>query len=158
MAKHLKDHDLQNSLVDMLDKREEEGKDLPMRVVEEMAKEMAMTPTTTKREASLFGDLESTESLFVPRNEIKSHVRVEFARELGDFAAGSSKRRAEVLAKFGNLLDVDTNKTLAEQAEQVKNVFDTLVNRKGAISDSINQLASEYVNAKTRRERDAIIS
>jgi phage head maturation protease len=156
VAKHLKDHDLQNSLVDMLDKREEEGKDLPMRVVEEMAKEMAMTPTTTKREASLFGDLESTESLFVPRNEIKSHVRMEFARELGDFAAGSSKRRAEVLAKFGNLLDVDTNKTLAEQAEQVKNVFDTLVNRKGAISDSINQLASEYVNAKTRRERDAI--
>src|SRR5262249_37327612 len=95
-------------------------------------------------------------SLFVPRAEIKAHVRSEMAKEAGDFAAVASKRRAERVAGAGNVLDVDRNKEMATQAERAKNVFDHLVNRKGMISDAVNDAALAYAKAKTKRERDAV--
>jgi hypothetical protein len=156
VAKHLENHDLQDKLFGLLDKREEAGKDLSPRIVEEMAREMAATPTTKQTEATLFGDIESEESLFVPRNELKAHIRGELAREAGDFAAVASKRRAERVAGAGNVLDVERNKALAQDATQGKNYFDTLVNRKGPISDAINNAAADYAKGKTRSQRDAV--
>lgn len=156
IAKHLGDHALQDQLVKLLDKREDEGKDLSLRIIEEMALEMAETPTTEKTEASLFGDITSEESLFVERNEIKGHVRGELAREVNDFLAVASRRRAERVSGAGNVLDTEANRKIAEESDRVRNVFNTLVNRRGDISDAINAAAADYSKAKTKRERDAI--
>lgn len=155
VARYLPDHDLQDQLFGLLDKREESGKDLSLKVIEEMAREMAETPKHTTSAASLFGNIESEESLFVQRNEVKAHVRNEMAREVNDFLAVSSKRRAERVGSAGNVLDVEKNREIAQKAEQAKNTFDQLVNRKGAVSDAINQAAADYASAKTKRERDA---
>jgi hypothetical protein len=155
VAKHLPDHALQDQLFGLLDKREDEGKDLSLRTIEEMAREMAATPTHTRKEASLFGDIESEESLFVPRNELKGHVRAELSKEVNDFLAVASERRAGRVAGAGNVLDVEKNRQIAEQAARVRNVFDTLVNRKGEISDAINDAAGKLAAAKTKRDRDA---
>lgn len=156
VAKHLGDHDLQSQLFRLLDKREDEGKDISPKTIEEMAREMAATPTATKTESSLFGDIESEESLFVPRNELKAHVRNEISRQVNDFLAVASKRRAERVGKAGNVLDTDANKEIADESARVRNVFDTLVNRKGPISEAINQGAANYAAAKTKKDRDAI--
>lgn len=156
IAKHLDNHDLQDKLAYLLAKREDDGKETSTRVVEEMAREMASTPTTTKTESTLWGDIESEESLFVERNELKSHVRNELAREVNDFLAGASKRRAEKLQAKGNVLHTEANKNAADQADRVRNVYNQLVNRKGGISDSINEAAAEYAKAKTKKERDAV--
>lgn len=156
VAKHLGDHSLQDQLFKMLDKREEEGKDISPKVIEEMAREMAQTPTASKTESSLFGDIESTESLFVERNEVKAHVRTELGREVRDFLAVASKRRAERVGGAGNVLDTERNKQIAQDAERVLNVYDTLVNRKGDISDAVNGAAGKLAAAKTKRERDAV--
>jgi hypothetical protein len=154
VARHLPDHNLQDQLFSLIDKREEAGKDISPRVIEEMAREMASTPTTTKTEASLFGDIESEESLFVPRAEVKAYVRAELAKEFNDFAAVASKRRAERVAGAGNVLDTEKNKALADEAEAGKAVFDTLVNSRGKISDAVNLAAAEYARATTRKGRD----
>lgn len=154
VAKHLTDHDRQDLLFRLLEKREDEGKDLSPRVIEEMAREMAATPTATKTEQTLFGNIESEESLFVERNEVKSHVRGELAKEVNDFMAVASKRRAERVGKAGNVLDVDENRRIAEKADQAKNVFDTLVNRKGEVSDAVNAAAAAFAKAKTKKERE----
>lgn len=156
IAKHLHDPDLQDQLAKLLDKREDEGKDLSPKVIEEMAREMAETPKTTTTEATLFGDITSEESLFVPRNELKSHVRGEMSREVRDFLAVASKRRAGRVAGAGNVLNVDENKRIAEESERVLGVYDTLVNRKGAISDALNEAAADLAAAKTKRDRDAV--
>jgi hypothetical protein len=155
VAKHLPDHALQDQLFGLLDKREDEGKDLSLRTIEEMAREMAATPTHTRKEASLFGDIESEESLFVPRNELKGHVRAELSKEVNDFLAVASERRAGRVAGAGNVLDVEKNRQIAEQAARVRNVFDTLVNRRGEISDAINDAAGKLAAARTKRDRDA---
>ncbi len=156
VAQHLPDHQLQDQLFALLERREDEGKDTSPRVVSEMAREMAQTPTHTRTEASLFGDISSVESLFVQRAEIKAHVRAELAREVSDFLAVASRRRAERVGAAGNVLDVSRNREIAAEAERAKNVFDTLVNRRGAISDAINDAAANYASAKTKRERDAV--
>lgn len=156
VSRHLKDHDLQDQLFRLLDRREDEGKDLSPKVVEEMAKEMAQTPTRkVTEEGGLFGDIESEESLFVPRNEVKAHVRGELAKEVNDFLAVASKRRAEKVGAAGNVLDVAQNRKIAEEAERVRNAYDTLVNRKGDISDAVNAAAADYAKAKSKKERDA---
>lgn len=156
VAKHLPDHEMQDTLFRLLDKREQQGKETPPKLVEEMAREMAQTPKHTKTEESLFGTIESEESLFVERNELKAHVRTEMSKEVADFLAVSSKRRAERVAGAGNSLNPEENKKIAQEAGRVLATFDTLVNRKGAISDAINEAAGKYAKAKTRKERDAI--
>jgi hypothetical protein len=156
VAKHLADGDLQETLFRHLDKREDAGKDNSPRLIEEMAREMALAGKTSKTEHTLFGDIESEESLFDERNEIKAHVRSELAREVNDFAAVASKRRAERVKGAGNILDTDANKKIAEETERVRNVFDTLANRKGLISDALNQAAAEYAKAKSRKEKDHV--
>ncbi|TXH54759.1 MAG: hypothetical protein E6Q97_10170, partial [Desulfurellales bacterium] len=110
VAKHLTNHDLQDKLFSMLEKREDEGKDLPARVIEEMAREMASTPTVKSVQGGLFGDIESEESLFVPKNELKAHVRSELSREVNDFLVLASKRRAEKTAGAGNVLNLEKNR------------------------------------------------
>lgn len=157
VAKHLHNPDLQDQLFRLLDAREEAGKDLSPKVIEEMAREMAETPTTTTDGGDdLFGSIQSEESLFVPRNEIKVHVRGEMAREVNDFLAVASKRRAGRVAGAGNVLDVEENRRIAQEADRVKNVFDKLVNRRGPISDALNDAAAKLAKAKTKGERDAI--
>ena len=156
VAKHLKSHELQDQLFRLLDAREEAGKDLSLRVISEMAREMAETPTTTKTERTLFGDIESEESLFVPRNELKSHIRSGLSREVRDFMAVASKRRAGAVSGAGNVLNVEENKRIADESEQVLRTYDKLVNRKGPIADAINAGAAEYAKAKKKGKRDDI--
>jgi hypothetical protein len=154
VAKHLADPALQDQLVGLLERREEDGKETSNKVVEEMAREMAATPTTTTTTKDLFGDIESTESLFVPRNELKAHIRNELAREVNDWAAVGSKRRAARVAGAGNQLDVEKNQEVAGQVDRAKNAFDLLVNRKGGISDTLNAAAEAYAKAKTKKEKE----
>ena len=156
IGKHLDNPDLQNKLVSLLDKREEDGKDLSTKTVEEMAREMATTPTHTVHETGgLFGDIESEESLFVERNELKSHIRQALAKDVRDFQAVASQRRAGRVAEAGNVLNVEKNKQIAQESDQTKNVFDTLVNRKGAVSDAVNEAAKAYADAKGKKAKDA---
>jgi hypothetical protein len=158
IAANLPNPDLQDQLFSILEKEEEKrGIELPDKVVAEMAREMASTPTTTKKDSGgLFGDMESEESLFVPRNEIKSYVRGELAREVNDFLVVSSQKRAGRLAGEGNVINPEKNREIADKAEQAKNLFDTLVNRKGAISDAINQAAGDYSQAQKKSGKDAV--
>jgi hypothetical protein len=156
VARHLDDHDSQRELFDLLDKREDAGKETTPKVIEEMAREMANTPKGTRTEETLFGPITSEESLFVPRNELKAHIRGELSREVNDFLAGASKRRAARLGQAGNVLNVEENKRIAQEADRVRNVYDTLVNRKGAIAEALNAAAADYHRARTRGEKDAV--
>ncbi len=156
IARNLSDHNLQDQLAVFLARREDDGKEYTTKVIEDMAKEMAETPTQHTTEASLFGDIESDESLFGPRNELKTAIRADLSKAVNDFAAVASTRRAAAVGKAGNVLDVEANRRIALESERVRNVFDKLVNRKGAISDALNEGASEYAKAKGRKARDDI--
>lgn len=156
VARHLPDHDLQDQLFHLLEQRQEEGKDLSPRVVEEMAREMAETPTEKTTQRTLFGDLSSEESLFVPRAELKAHIRSELGREVEDWLAVANKRRAEHVSSAGNVLDPAKNKELAQTAAVLKDHYERNVNLKGPVSTAINAAAADLHKAKTRSQRDAV--
>jgi len=156
VAKHLDDPTRQEKLFKLLEKREDEGKDISTRTMEELARSMAAAPSVTKTEETLWGTEETTEDVFVQRAELAGHVRAELAKELTDYGVLSSTRRAEKTKGAGNVLNVDENKKRAEAAEQAKNLYDHLVNRKGPISDALNAGAEKLANAKTKKERERV--
>ncbi len=156
IASHVKDHAKQEALLRIVEKQEDRQRDLSPSVVAEMAREMAATPTTKKTEATLFGDWESEESLFVPRNELKAYIRRELAKEVGDYQALSSDRRAERTAGVGNVLNTEANRTEATRAAQLAESFDRGVNYVGPLSDAINAAAERYAKAKTKTEKERV--
>lgn len=155
IARHLPNHNLQDQLANFLKKKEDAGKEYSPKVIDGMAREMAETPTHTTTEHLLFGDIEREDSLFGERNELKTAIRADLAKSVNDFKAVSSERRAGVVSSAGNTLNIEKNKETAERHAQALAVFDTLVNRKGPISDALNEGAKEYANAKNRKAKDA---
>lgn len=153
VASHLKDHDDQNELFRIVSKR---GNVAP-KVLESMAREMANTPKMKAGDKAgggglLFGGDED-ESLFITRNELKTNIRSDMVKEVNDFLVLASKRRAGATAEAGNVLNVDENKRIADDAKKILSVYDTLVDRRGSISDAINQMAQEYAKAKSKVEQ-----
>lgn len=159
IGRNLPDHARQEKLVKILDKREDEGKDISLRTVEEMAKEMAAVPAVTRNDAAegmgLFGNEDYEDDVFVERNELKGYIRNQLAQDVNDFAVVASKRRADKVAGAGNTLDVEKNKATSEEADRVRNTFDGLVNLKGPVSSALNDAAKEYAAAKGRKAKDA---
>jgi len=148
IGRNLPDHARQEKLVKILDKREEDGKDISLRTVEEMAREMAAVPAVTRNDAAegmgLFGNEDYEDDVFVERNELKGYIRNQLAQDVNDFAVVASKRRAEKVAGAGNVLDTEKN-----------NTFDGLVNLKGPVSSALNEAAKEYAAAKGKKAKDA---
>lgn len=157
IARELKDPDLQDVLVREIGKHEERtGRELTPKVVAEMAREMAQTPTTEKTEKTLWGEEKSSESLFAHRGEVKAHVRSQLAKLARDFATVASKRRAEVVSGAGNVLNLDENKRIADETEHLRQVFDTFANYRGPLSDTINTFAEKLSHADRKADRQRI--
>ncbi len=155
IARHLPNPNMQDQLANFLAKKEESGKEYAPKVIEDMAREMAATPTHTTTESTLFGDIESEDSLFGERNELKTAVRTDLAKAVNDFKAVASERRAGVVGAAGNVLDVEGNKKTAEANAQTLAIFDKLVNSRGPISDALNEGAKLYAQAKGKKAKDA---
>lgn len=153
VARHLKDHDLQDVLFGRLKQREDEGKDYSPRVVEEMARALALTPQASQ-EGGLF-DLGQV-PLIEERAEVAAHVRAELAREASAWKAVASEQKAKRVTGEGkgNVLDVEHNKAVAQDADRAQNVYDQLVNVKGPIADAVGEAALALSQAKTRKDRD----
>ena len=156
IARHVKDPARQERLFEKIRQREEAGKDTSPRHLEEMARQMAAAPSSTSTEQTLWGDETNEEDTFDERAELASAIRSDLAREVNDFAAGASERRAEKLGEHGNVLDVETNRGLKEKSEQAKNLFDTLAHRKGPISDALNAGSIDLKRAKSKKEKDDV--
>lgn len=156
VAKHLTAHEDQDELFKFLERRADEGKEYAPKVIEEMARERAAAPRVSETVQSLFGEETYERNLIGERAELKAHIRGEMAKEMHDFAAVASQRRAERVSSAGNVLDVAENKARAELAENDKWLYDKWANAAGPISDAINAGAVEYANAKSKRDRERI--
>lgn len=155
IGRHLPDPELQNTLVSYLDKLADKNKTPPANQIVEMAKEMAATPTASTTTQSLWGDIEDTQSLFGPRNELKAFVRNELAKAAGDFNAVAGDRRASNLGAAGNKLDTAGNKARAYSAEQDKTMFDLKANSAGGrVSTALNAAAELLLKAKSQKEKN----
>lgn len=157
VARHVGDPERQDLLFDLLDRREASGAVVPPRVVEEMAREMKLSPEGKQPvQKDLFGETHLADPLFVQRAEIKSYVRASLTQEENDFAAVSSSRRAGRLAGTGNVLAVESNQQAARNASSIREIFHLLSSRTGPISDAINRAAVALADASNRSKRDEV--
>lgn len=159
IAAHLPDKDKQIELLHHVEREEQRTKkEYTPKVIAEAATEMAHTPTVTTTTNSLFGPEVNERSLFMQRNELKSHIRGELSREARDFKVVASQRRADAIAGDGNTLNVKANQARAHQAENLADTFTRLASYKGPLSDILNEQAEKYASASTDKSRDAIRS
>ena len=147
-AKHLPDQADQRQFVQRIEQQEDRtGRPVPLRIAEELAREMAIAPRVSTATQTLFGPADD-ESAWVQRAEIKSYVRNELAKEAKDFRLASSTRRAQALgAVAGNSLDVTANRRIADRSTALLDDFDAVAHLKGGVSDLLNSFAVEYANA-----------
>lgn len=156
IGRELPAHGDQIMLADLIDRQEGKGKKVSPEVVEEMAKEIAHTARTTQETTDLFGAFAEDRSLFLERNQLKAAVRDSLAREASAFKAVSTERKAKTLERGKNVLNVEENKRIAQEAERTRNAFDALANYKGELSDAINTAAEQLF--RSPRQRPAILA
>jgi 2'-5' RNA ligase len=154
VARHLDSPDRQEKLFKLLAKREDEGKDLSDRTVEELARQMQAAPGVTTTNSTLWGDETSGDDTFVERGEMAAHVRAALSQEHNDFGAVASERRAGKVAGAGNSLNVGANKKRAAEAESAKNLYELTAHRKGAVAEALDAGAVKLKQARTKKERD----
>lgn len=150
-------HDLQNQLINHIDKREEaSGREWTPKQVAEAARIMANSPTTTSTgEGDLFGGGQEM-SRIEERAALTDHVRRALATQRNDFEAMASKRRAANVADAGNVLNVDENKRLGLQHAQNAELFDKTASYKGPVADLINHYSERYANATGEKARKSV--
>src|SRR5579885_2938697 len=140
----------QNTLFDVVRREQDRGREVPVKVLTEMAREIREPPRKGGTgQPDLFGGIEDPGSLFVERNDAKARLRYLLAREASTFGGAARAKTKELLeSKAGNILDTEKNKEIAEQGRQHLAAFDQLANRKGQVSDLINQAAERLAKGE----------
>src|SRR5579885_1193687 len=140
----------QNTLFDVVRREQDRGREVPVKVLTEMAREIREAPRKGGTgQPDLFGRIEDPGSLFVARNDAKARLRYLLAREASTFGGAARAKTKELLeSKAGNILDTEKNKEIAEQGRQHLAAFDQLANRKGQVSDLINQAAERLAKGE----------
>jgi len=156
VAKHLKDHDLQNALFKKLEDREEDGKEWNTREIETAAKKMGNAGKYVEKGQDLFGMFEDEHSTFDQEVELEAHVARFLGQEARDFRAISSQKRADRVSDAGNTLAVDENLKRAIAAEAAAANFEREAGLRGPISALIKEHAAELAQAKTKKQKEAV--
>lgn len=156
VARHLKDHGLQDKLFSHLEKRAEEGKDWSRQQIEMAAKKMANAGKVTTTENTLWGDIEDEKSTFDQEVELEAHVARELAKRANDYQAISNQSRAERVADAGNQIAVEENKRRLQKAQQDAENFHREIHLVGEHSRITKQFAAELAAAKTKKEKENV--
>ncbi len=156
VAKHLKDHALQDKLFDHLDKRSEDGKDWSRHQIETAARKMAKAGKVSTTENTLWGDMEDEKSTFDQEVELESHISRELAKRANDYHAISNQNRADRVAGAGNSIAVSENQKRLLKAQQDHETFSRESGLVGDHSKVIQQHAAELLAAKTKKEKENV--
>lgn len=156
VAKHLKDHNLQNALFKKIEDRENDGKDWSNREIETAAKKMASSGKFVEHTQDLFGSFDDEHSTFDQEVELESFIGRLLSREAADFKAVSDQRRADRVASEGNVLAVDANHKRALAAQEFASTFEREASLRGPINKAIRLYAGELAQAKTKAQRESV--
>jgi hypothetical protein len=101
--------------------------------------EAGMAKAEAGKQASLFGDQEVTESLYLERAKVLDRALKTLRRDKTVF--GTLVKEAETLEGAGNVLAKDINEQRAIADGQALQIIQTLANRAGPISDALRTAA-----------------
>lgn len=148
----LTDHDLQNSLLQLIEK---DRRKLSREVIKELAETIQCDEVVETVELTLFGAEYTNQSLAIERSQIQSLVKSRLSREKRLFGSVSKARTIETLAKAGNKIEQLASKELSEKSESALIYFDQFKLVSGELSKFISRLAKELSNKKISLEAAA---
>jgi predicted kinase len=131
----IKDQNLQDAAMRVLAKSKPENKFQ----AEAMVRQVRDMPTAEVTQTSLFGDELMTESYFFERSKILNQAYTELRKDKSAFE--TLVRNSERLEAEGNVLVNDANERKAATDAQTIALLQTLANRKGPLSDALNDAA-----------------
>lgn len=158
VAKHLKDHALQDKLFKRLEDREEDGKEWSLREIETAARKMSNAGKVVQAGFDLFGAYEDEQDTFDQEVEIEAYIARELSKEANDYRALADKRRADRVAGVGNILVVDENQRKADEASAAAGQFDRESHLRGQVADTVKKYAADLAFARNRKQREQIKS
>lgn len=156
VAKHLKDPALQDLLFKKLAALEDEGKDWSTREIETAARKMANAGKVTQTGFDLFGAFEDEKSTFDQEVELEAYANRMLKQEADDYRAVANKRRADRVSDAENVLAIDENAKRADSAEQAVDDFNRKVHLRGPVNAVIQKHAADLLEAKTKKQREAV--
>jgi len=156
VAKHLKDHALQDKLFKRLEDREEDGKEWSLREIETAARKMSNAGKVVQSGFDLFGAYEDEQDTFDQEVEIEAYIARELSKEANDYRALADKRRADRVAGVGNILVVDENQRKADEASAAAGQFDRESHLRGQVADTVKKHAADLAFARNRKQREQI--
>jgi hypothetical protein len=129
------DSDLQDAAMSVLAKANPENKFQ----AEAIVRQVKETPSEQVTQISLFGEELMTESYYFERGKILDRAYKELRRDKAAFE--TLVRNAERLEAEGNILAADANQRKAATDAQTITLLQALANRKGPLSDALNDAA-----------------
>lgn len=147
--------DQQWAVLDLIEQAERRGRKVTDSTVSEAIRLAKNSGTVSAEQGGLFGG-ETSQSTALEKAEISDYIRSRVAKEKRLFSYASSEARAGELAKAGeNVLDVKSNKAVAQEATQALEAYDRLSSYQGPIND-ILEAAAERIgkgeNANAAKE------
>ncbi|KKL13555.1 hypothetical protein LCGC14_2524590, partial [marine sediment metagenome] len=140
IGKTTSDPVVQKKALEVITKRAERtGRKVDADLAEEIARRVAGAGQRTETQETLFGPMETTESLFEQEASLAQHVRGRLAGEKRLFGTVAQVGSVEQLEQAGNVLAQEENLRLAQSAKQAREVVDKLLGQSGPINDIIQE-------------------
>lgn len=124
------------------------GRRLSADDVREVARQVHAAGTTDVRQETLFGGEIGRRPLFVERAQLAAAILKKLGQDRRILGFVAQEQRAQILAKGGNVIDVEKSRELADQSGQLEELFQRLYTREGPIAKVLTQAASRVAHGQ----------
>jgi hypothetical protein len=138
----------QKAIVDLIAKKEKQGKHISNETLRELVRFVKGSEQNQETTADLFGSQEITKSLALEKAEVSSYIKQQLAKDKKLFGFVSKGERAQELERGNNIIDVNTSRTLAEEATQGEEVYNKLSERAGNVASALDEAARKLANGE----------
>jgi hypothetical protein len=119
--------------------------------VREVARQVKAAGTEDVRQETLFGGEVGRKPLFVERARLASTILKKLGADRRVLGFVADQNRAQILAKGGNVIDVERSRELADQSAQLEELFQRLYTRDGPIAKVLTQAAGRVARGEAVR-------
>jgi len=156
IGEKLPDYESQKALVEILEKKSKRRKNISASFIEQLINDVAGVETKTEVQTSLFGDEIKIRPLLMERAELRDYAIKTLSTDKRLFDVVGDPSKGKRLQQEGNVLDLERNKMISENAGEIADIINRLAGHKGPISDALNQYAKELADAKSTGKKNDI--
>ncbi len=141
--------DKQKSVYDLAEK---EKKKVTNEVLNELIDTVKSSESSQDFQLDLFGGSSVTINNAIEKASLQASIKRKLSKDKKLFGTVGKTKAAQQLAQAGNTIDVAKSKSISDDASKTLQVFDTLKNLSGPISQSLNTAANKIQSGGDRKK------